>query len=54
MLTAKLNKIIQADQFKLQKEFIIELEEISNQKENLRNGKICAEAKCLIVESMLQ
>ena len=28
--TAKLNKLIQADKFKLEKEFIIELEEISN------------------------
>jgi hypothetical protein len=45
-----LNKRIQGDAFKLEKEFMIELEEMSNES---KDGKMCAEAKAIIVENML-
>lgn len=51
VLSTKLNKQIQGDKFKLQKEFMIELEEISNQPD--QDSRLCAEAKALIAESML-
>lgn len=51
VMQTKLRKIINGDNFKLQKEFIIELEQASNSNA-ADHPNMCAEAKALIVESM--
>ena len=53
VILTKLRKNVEGDKFKLQKEFMIELEEISDQESNFLNGQMCAKAKMLIVENML-
>lgn len=53
VLQTKLRKLIQCDSFKLQKEFILELEQASNLSDNITKfPSASAEAKALIVESM--
>lgn len=53
VLQTKLRKLISGDSFKLQKEFILELEQASNLSSNINKfPQASAEAKALIIESM--
>ena len=57
LLNAKLQKLLNPDGFKLQKEFMIELEEISNKKmpadDLIDYSPVLADVKCLIFREMV-
>jgi len=52
VLQTKLQKLIQGDKFKMEREFLIELEELSNIQGS--DSVAAAQAKVLVIESMLR